>query len=81
MVAASTTSGGVTATAKATETNMWEAASPTPFWMEWWLWAIVAVVIVALAGTVLYFLKKRKPTTTAPPPVTESTGQEVKEKS
>jgi len=71
MVEASTTSGGVTATAKATETNMWEAAPPAPFWMEWWLWAIVAVVIVALAG--VYFLKKRKPPTPpAPTPPTEN---------
>ena len=33
-----------------------------PFWMQWWLWAIVALVVVALAGAV-YFLKKRKPPT------------------
>jgi hypothetical protein len=70
MVEASTTSGGITATAKATETNMWEAA---PIWMQWWLWAIVAVVIVALAGAV-YLLKKRKPPTpTAPTSATEGT--------
>jgi len=69
MVEASTTSAGVTATAKATETNMWQ---PTPIWMQWWLWAIVAVVIVALAG--VYFLKKRKPPTPmAPTSSTEST--------
>jgi parallel beta-helix repeat protein len=43
----------------------------TPFWMQWWLWAIVAGVIVALAGSV-YFLKKRKPKApTAPTPPTE----------
>jgi len=65
MVEASATLDSMTATAKATETNMWEAAperaeGEVPFWMQWWLWAIVAVVIVALAGAV-YFLKKRKP--------------------
>jgi len=72
MVEASMTSGGVTGTAKATETNMWEATT-SPFWMQWWFYAIVAVVIVALAGAV-YFLNKRKPPTpTAPPPPTEGT--------
>jgi parallel beta-helix repeat protein len=72
MVEASTTSGTMTGTGKATETNIWEAAPPAPFWMEWWLWTIVAVVIVALAG--VYFLKKRKPPTpTAPTSATEST--------
>jgi len=52
-----------------------EDGSPSPFWMQWWLWTIVAVVIVALAGAV-YFLKKRKqPTPTAPTLPTEGTGQ------
>jgi len=66
MVEASARRDGINATAKATETNLWEAApiSPPspPLWMEWWIWATVAVVIVGLAGTV-YFLKKRKPPT------------------
>jgi len=65
LVEASTTSGGITGTAKATETNMWKAV-PTAFWMQWWFFAIVAGVIVALVGAI-YFLKKRKaPTPTAP---------------
>jgi len=73
LVEASGTSDGMTLTAKATETNMWEAAPPTPFWMQWWLWAIVIAAIVALAGAV-YFLKKRKPPTpTTPTPPTEGT--------
>jgi len=83
LVEASETSGGITATAKATETNMWEAAPPappTPFWMHWWLWTIVAVVIVALAGAV-YFLRKRKPPTpTTPAPPTEGTLQNTRRK-
>jgi len=58
MVEASTISGGMTGTAKATETNMWEATT-SPFWMQWWFYAIVAAGIVALVG-VVYFLKKRK---------------------
>jgi len=72
MVEASVTSGGITGTAKVTETNMWEAV-PSPFWMQWWLWTIVAVVIVAVVGAV-YFLKKRKPPTpTAPTLPTQKT--------
>jgi glucan phosphoethanolaminetransferase (alkaline phosphatase superfamily) len=48
MVEASTTYSGITATAKATETNMWEAGPPA-VGMAWWLWVIIAVAIVALA--------------------------------
>jgi hypothetical protein len=70
LVEASTTSSGITATAKATETNMWEAAPPA-VGMAWWLWAIVAAAIVALA-IVVYRLKKRK-TPTAPTLPTEGT--------
>ena len=62
MVEASTTWGDVTATAKATETNMLEA---TTVRMPWWLWLIVAFAIAGLAFAV-YRLKKRK-TPTAPP--------------
>ena len=48
---------------------------PSPFWMQWWLWTIVAVVIVGLGGAI-YFLRKRKPLTpTAPTPPTEGTLQ------
>ncbi|MCK4367998.1 MAG: right-handed parallel beta-helix repeat-containing protein [Thermoplasmata archaeon] len=66
MVEASMTVPEMTVTAKATETNMWGAPSPT-LWMQWWLWAIVAVGIVALAGAV-YFLRKRKPPIAPPLP-------------
>jgi len=72
MVEASTTSAGVTATAKVTETNMWEAA-PSPFWMQWWLWAIVGVVVVALTGAVYTLRKRKAPTTPVPSP--ENTDQ------
>jgi len=72
MVEASTTSGSITATGKATETNMWQADS-SPFWVQWWFYALVAAIVVALAGTI-FFLKKRKPSTpTAPKLPTEST--------
>jgi hypothetical protein len=70
MVESSTTYSGITATAKATETNMWEA-SPPAVGMAWWLWVIVAVVVVALA-LVIYRLKKRK-TPTTPTLPTEGT--------
>jgi hypothetical protein len=70
MVESSTTYSGITATAKATETNMWEAAPPA-VGMTWWLWVIVAAAIVALA-IVVYRLKKRK-TPTAPTLPTEGT--------
>jgi hypothetical protein len=59
MVEASTTSGSITGTGKATETNMWQADS-SPFWMQWWFFALAAAIIAALAVTV-YFVKKRKP--------------------
>jgi hypothetical protein len=68
VVEASTTSAGTAATAKVTETNMWEA---TTVRMPWWLWIIVAVAAVAVAFAV-YRLKKRK-TPTAPTLPTEST--------
>ena len=58
MVEASSSYSGITATAKATETNMWEAAPPTSIWMQWWLWAIVAIIIIALASAI-HILKKR----------------------
>jgi parallel beta-helix repeat protein len=72
MVEASTTSGSITGTGKATETNMWQA-DPSPFWMQWWFYAIIAAIIAALA-TAVYFIKKRKPATpTAPSLPTEGT--------
>jgi len=56
MVEASTTWEDVTATAKAIETNMWEATTTR---MPWWLWIIV-VVAVAVVAFVVYRLRKRK---------------------
>jgi len=56
MVEASTTYTDITATAKATETNMWEADPPT-VWTEWWLWVIVAAVVV---GLVIFFVRRRR---------------------
>jgi hypothetical protein len=54
MVGKSSTSPGITATAKATETNMWEAITVR---MPWWPWIIVAVVAVGL--TILLVRRRR----------------------
>jgi len=53
VVEASTGYAGTTATAKATETNMWEA---TTVRMPWWPWIIVAAVAV---GLVIFFVRRR----------------------
>lgn len=55
MVEASSAYGDTVSTARATETNMWEAATKE---MPWWPWLIVAVVGAAVAGAV--YSKKRK---------------------
>jgi len=65
LVEASTTSRSMNGTAIAVETNMWQASNPTPLWMPWWFYAIVAIVIVALVGAI--YLKKRRPTTPTTP--------------
>jgi hypothetical protein len=67
MVEESITWGDMAATAKAIETNMWEAAPR----IEWWLWVIVAAAIVALALVVYHLKKRKKPT--APVSPTEGT--------
>jgi hypothetical protein len=54
MVEISSTSPDITATAKATETNMWGA---TTVRMPWWPWIIVGVVVV---GLVIFFLRRRR---------------------
>jgi len=58
----------MTLTAKAIETNMWEA---TTVRMPWWLWVIIAAATGAVAFAV-YRLKRRK-TPTTPTPPTEGT--------
>jgi len=54
MVEISSTSPSITATAKATETNMWGA---TTVGMSWWPWIIVGVVAV---GLVIFFVRRRR---------------------
>jgi hypothetical protein len=64
MVEASVTSGNMTMTVKAMETNMWAA---TTTGLPWWVWVIVAVVVVALAFTLYRLLKRKTPTAPTPP--------------
>ena len=66
MVEASTTWEDMTATCKATETNMLETA-PAAVGVEWWLWVIIAVAIAATIFAV-YRLRKRKMQTAPTPP-------------
>jgi hypothetical protein len=53
IVEISLSSPGITATAKATETNMWEATTTR---MPWWPWIIVGVVAV---GLVIFLVRRR----------------------
>ena len=55
MVELSTTSPSVTATAKATETNMWGGS--TAVGMPWWPWIIVGAVVVGLVA--IFVLRRR----------------------
>jgi hypothetical protein len=64
MVEASVTSGNVTMTVKATETNMWDATTAR---LPWWVWVIVAAAIVAVAFAVYRLRKRRMPTAPIPP--------------
>jgi hypothetical protein len=57
MVEVSSTSPGFTATASATETNMWESTEVATTRMPWWPWLIVGVVAV---GLVIFFVRKRR---------------------
>jgi len=63
LVETTTVYSGITMTATATETNLWEHAAipvpnggPTP--IPWWLWVIVAAAIAAVA--LVIYLKRRK---------------------
>ncbi|MGB5924595.1 MAG: hypothetical protein WBH01_00665 [Dehalococcoidia bacterium] len=62
MVELSSTSPGITATAKATETNMWGAAAVG---MPWWPWIIVAAV--AVVGVAIFFVRRRRRGPARPP--------------
>jgi hypothetical protein len=55
MVELSAVSPGVTATAEATETNMWEPATAR---LPWWLWIVIAVAIGVGLG--IFFVRRRR---------------------
>jgi len=56
IVEISSTSPSITATAKATETNMWETTEAITRRLPWWPWIIVAVVAV---GLTILFMRRR----------------------
>lgn len=63
MVETSTTSGSATTTAKATETNLWEAA-PSGFPIEpLYIIAIAIIIIITAAAILLVRKEKHKPQT------------------
>jgi len=55
----SSTSSDITATAKATETNMWGATETTTGQIPWWPWIVVGVAAVA-AGLAMFFTHRRR---------------------
>ena len=60
MVAKSSISPTVTATGKATETNMWgSAVTPPSEGVPWWPWIVVGVTVVA-AGLAIFFMRRRR---------------------
>jgi hypothetical protein len=61
MVGKSSISANITATARATETNMWGGApAPPSVRMPWWLWIVVGIAVVA-AGLAVFFTRRRRP--------------------
>ena len=57
MVEVSSTTTDFTATASATETNMWKSAEAATAPMPWWPWIIVGVVAV---GLVIFIVRRSK---------------------
>jgi parallel beta-helix repeat protein len=71
MVEASVVSGAMTGTAKATETNMWQASS-SGFPIEpIYLYVLAALVMVMAVGAVVFILRRRKKQTEATIPETD----------
>jgi len=60
MVEASTTSGGITGTAKATETNMWQAQQTGLPFDQTYLYILVAGVIVIAVGSTAFVMRRKK---------------------
>jgi parallel beta-helix repeat protein len=59
MVEASTTSGGMTATGKATETNMWEATPAFP--VDQLILSVLIVIAVVIVMAIFLVRRKKKP--------------------
>lgn len=59
MVGASGTSGGMTVSAKVTDTNIWETEPLSGQWL-WILAVVVIIVVVAVAGSAVLLLRRRK---------------------
>jgi hypothetical protein len=57
MVELTSTSPSITATASATETNIWESAEAATVQMPWWPWIIVGVLAV---GLVIFLVRRRR---------------------
>jgi len=73
MVEASTISGGITGTAEATETNMWQAA-PSGLAIEpIYLYILAASVIIIVVGAAAFITRRRKK-----PPEVENSGSELR---
>ena len=71
MVEASTTSGGITGTAKAAETNMWEG-EPGALSGQWlWILVVIVVAVVAAGSAVLLWRRRKGPLPEVPPTPTE----------
>jgi parallel beta-helix repeat protein len=65
MVEASTTSGGVTATVKATETNMWQAAPAFP--IDPLILSVLIATVIVIVIAIFLVRRKKKPTETQKP--------------
>jgi len=77
MVEASTTGYGITGTAKATETNMWEAG-PLSGQGLWILVIVIIIVVVVVGGSAVLLLRRRKaPLPEVTPTPTEQSKSEI----
>jgi hypothetical protein len=71
IVEAFTTSGSMTGTGKATETNMWQAAASGLPIEPIYLYVLAALVMVMVVGAVVFILRRRKKQTEATIPETD----------
>jgi parallel beta-helix repeat protein len=74
MVEASTISGGITGTAKATETNMWQAAPPGLPIEPIYLYILAALAIIIVVGATAFLVRRKK----KPPEKVESSQSKLR---